>query len=132
MGASVCVCVTGCMHGWMDGWIEVCMRACVCAWKDGRTDVCMYVCMDGWVGGCMDRCMDACMYIWVDECMDGCMDAGNDLRNVSATSKAILLNELAISVNQDPRGEMGIRVTGNVPLQVRVSVGESERVSVCE
>jgi len=36
---------------------------------------------------------------------------GNDLRNVSAESKAILFNEHAIAVSQDPLGQMGIRLT---------------------
>jgi alpha-N-acetylgalactosaminidase len=34
---------------------------------------------------------------------------GNDLRNVSEESKAILLNMEAIRVNQDPLGKMGVR-----------------------
>jgi len=34
---------------------------------------------------------------------------GNDLRNVSEASKAILLNKDAIAVSQDPLGKMGIR-----------------------
>jgi len=34
---------------------------------------------------------------------------GNDLRKVSDTSKAILLNAEAIAVNQDSMGKMGIR-----------------------
>merc|ERR1712217_429810 len=34
---------------------------------------------------------------------------GNDLRNVSAASKQILLNKDAIAVSQDPLGKMGIR-----------------------
>jgi hypothetical protein len=36
---------------------------------------------------------------------------GNDLRNVSDASKAILLNKHAVAVNQDPLGQMGIRLT---------------------
>jgi hypothetical protein len=36
---------------------------------------------------------------------------GNDLRNVSETSKAILLNQDAIDVNQDPLGQMGMRIS---------------------
>merc|ERR1712031_57872 len=36
---------------------------------------------------------------------------GNDLRNVTAESKAILFNEYAIAVSQDPLGQMGIRLT---------------------
>jgi len=35
---------------------------------------------------------------------------GNDLRNVSAESKSILLNKDAISVNQDALGQMGVRI----------------------
>ena len=37
---------------------------------------------------------------------------GNDLRNVSAASKAILLNKDAIAVSQDPLGQMGKRLVG--------------------
>lgn len=37
---------------------------------------------------------------------------GNDLRNVSKASKAILLNPRAIAVNQDALGQMGVRVSG--------------------
>jgi len=37
---------------------------------------------------------------------------GNDLRNVSAASAAILKNPRAIAVNQDPLGQMGLRVQG--------------------
>jgi hypothetical protein len=36
---------------------------------------------------------------------------GNDLRNVSEASKAILLNKDAIAVSQDPLGQMGLRLT---------------------
>ena len=35
---------------------------------------------------------------------------GNDLRNVSATSAQILLNEHAIAISQDPLGQMGRRL----------------------
>jgi hypothetical protein len=35
---------------------------------------------------------------------------GNDLRNISDASKAILLNKQAIAVSQDPAGKMGYRV----------------------
>ena len=35
---------------------------------------------------------------------------GNDLRNVAAASKAILQNNEAIAVDQDPLGKMGYRV----------------------
>jgi len=44
---------------------------------------------------------------------------GNDLRNVSEASKAILLNRDAIAVSQDPLGQMGMRVTSeSTPQQV--------------
>lgn len=43
---------------------------------------------------------------------------GNDMRNVSADSKAILTNEHAIAVSQDPLGQMGIRLSANVPAQI--------------
>eukprot|EP00049_Salpingoeca_infusionum_P009158 m.151714 g.151714 ORF g.151714 m.151714 type:complete len:499 (+) comp14257_c0_seq1:116-1612(+) len=36
---------------------------------------------------------------------------GNDLRNMTDSSKAILLNKDAIAVNQDPLGQQGYRVT---------------------
>ena len=36
---------------------------------------------------------------------------GNDLRNVSDASKAILLNTDAIAVSQDPLGQMGMRIS---------------------
>ena len=35
---------------------------------------------------------------------------GNDMRNVSAASKAILTNAAAIAVSQDPLGQMGLRM----------------------
>ena len=35
---------------------------------------------------------------------------GNDMRNVSAASKAILTNPAAIAVNQDPLGQQGLRL----------------------
>lgn len=38
---------------------------------------------------------------------------GNDLRNVSAASKAILLNVHAIAIDQDPLGKMGYRLTSD-------------------
>ena len=38
---------------------------------------------------------------------------GNDLRNVSAASKAILLNKRAIAIDQDPLGRMGLRLASN-------------------
>ena len=37
---------------------------------------------------------------------------GNDMRNVSQDSQAILKNKDAIAVSQDPLGQMGIRLTG--------------------
>ena len=43
---------------------------------------------------------------------------GNDMRNVSAASKAILFNERALAVSQDPLGKMGIRLTPNQQKQV--------------
>ena len=43
---------------------------------------------------------------------------GNDLRNISQASKAILLNGDAIAVSQDPLGQMGIRLTPDTPQQV--------------
>lgn len=38
---------------------------------------------------------------------------GNDLRNVAADSKAILLNRHAIAVSQDPLGQMGRRLSSS-------------------
>jgi hypothetical protein len=40
---------------------------------------------------------------------------GNDMRNVTAgsASHAILTNPRAIAIDQDPLGQMGIRVSGN-------------------
>jgi len=35
---------------------------------------------------------------------------GNDMRNVSAVSKAILLNKDAIAIDQDPLGQQGLRI----------------------
>ena len=43
---------------------------------------------------------------------------GNDMRNVSDASKAILFNEHAISISQDPLGKMGIRISGDTAEQV--------------
>ena len=40
------------------------------------------------------------------------------MRNVSAASKAILKNEDAIKVSQDPLGQMGIRLTPDIPQQI--------------
>jgi hypothetical protein len=45
---------------------------------------------------------------------------GNDMRNVSAASKAILFNKEAIAVSQDPAGKMGIRISGDLPQQLWV------------
>ena len=45
---------------------------------------------------------------------------GNDMRNVSASSKAILFNRDAIAVSQDRAGKMGIRISGDVPQQLWV------------
>lgn len=36
---------------------------------------------------------------------------GNDLRSISAESKAILLNKEVIAIDQDPLGSEGIRIT---------------------
>ena len=38
---------------------------------------------------------------------------GNDPRSISDTSMAILTNQYAIAVNQDPLGQMGIRLDAN-------------------
>ena len=43
---------------------------------------------------------------------------GNDLRNISAESKAILLNKGAIEVDQDPAGKMGFRVNTTALTQI--------------
>jgi alpha-galactosidase len=43
---------------------------------------------------------------------------GNDMRNVTEESKAILKNKDAIAISQDPLGQMGIRITGDLPQQV--------------
>lgn len=45
---------------------------------------------------------------------------GNDMRNVSAASKAILFNKEAIAVSQDPSGKMGIRISSDVAQQLWV------------
>ena len=58
---------------------------------------------------------------------------GNDLRDVPATSKAILLNEGAIAVSQDPLGRMGIRhaaFTKDSPTQVWTRQLENGDVAV--
>lgn len=36
--------------------------------------------------------------------------AGNDMRNVSAASRAILTNPAAIAIDQDELGQMGLRL----------------------
>merc|ERR1712183_1171219 len=43
---------------------------------------------------------------------------GNDMRQVAADSKEILLNQHAIAVSQDPLGQMGIRLTDNTSTQI--------------
>ena len=43
---------------------------------------------------------------------------GNDMRKISAASLAILTNVHAIAVSQDPLGQMGIRVTPDIPQQI--------------
>jgi len=43
---------------------------------------------------------------------------GNDMRNVTAESKAILFNSDAIAVSQDRLGKMGRRLTDDTPTQV--------------
>ena len=40
------------------------------------------------------------------------------MRNVTAESMAILKNKDAIAVSQDPLGQMGIRLTGDIPEQI--------------
>lgn len=46
------------------------------------------------------------------------MIMGNDMRNVSAASLAILKNKDAIAISQDPLGQMGIRLTPDIPQQI--------------
>ena len=46
-------------------------------------------------------------------CANGCAGTGNDMRNVSAESRAILMNKHAVAVSQDPLGQMGIRLSPN-------------------
>ena len=36
---------------------------------------------------------------------------GNDLRNISATAKSLLLNDEVIAIDRDPMGKAGLRVT---------------------
>lgn len=43
---------------------------------------------------------------------------GNDMRNISADSLAILKNADAIAVSQDPLGQMGIRLSNDTATQV--------------
>merc|ERR1712070_647545 len=43
---------------------------------------------------------------------------GNDLRNVSDSAKAILLNAEAVAVNQDAKGEMGFRISPSADLEI--------------
>ena len=40
------------------------------------------------------------------------------MRNVTAESMDILKNKAAIAVSQDPLGQMGIRLTGDIPEQI--------------
>jgi alpha-galactosidase len=55
---------------------------------------------------------------------------GNDMRNVSDASKAILKNKDAIAVSQDPLGQMGIRLSGDTPTQVWARVLANGDVAV--
>jgi hypothetical protein len=57
---------------------------------------------------------------------------GNDLRNVSTASAAILTNPRAISIDQDPLGQMGLRVQGGdaTPSQVWARLLADGRISV--
>lgn len=43
---------------------------------------------------------------------------GNDLRNVSAAAKAVLLNDDVIAVDQDSLGKMGLRISPKGPTEV--------------
>lgn len=43
---------------------------------------------------------------------------GNDMRNISDESLAILKNQDAIAVSQDPLGQMGIRLSNDTTTQV--------------
>ena len=45
---------------------------------------------------------------------------GNDLRNVTARAKAVLLNHEIIAVDQDPLGKMGLRVSDPISLDTQV------------
>ena len=55
---------------------------------------------------------------------------GNDMRNVSAASLAILKNKHAIAVSQDELGQMGIRLTPDIPQQVWARVLANGDVAV--
>jgi hypothetical protein len=55
---------------------------------------------------------------------------GNDLRNVSKESKAILTNGDAIAVSQDKLGQMGIRISNNTAQQVWARVLADGSVAV--
>ena len=55
---------------------------------------------------------------------------GNDMRNVSAASKAILMNKDAIAVSQDPLGQMGIRLSNNSATQIWARVLANGDVAV--
>lgn len=55
---------------------------------------------------------------------------GNDMRNVSAASLAILKNKDAIAVSQDPLGQMGIRLTADIPQQIWARVLANGDVAV--
>lgn len=55
---------------------------------------------------------------------------GNDMRNISAASKAILTNLEAIKVSQDPLGQMGIRITPDIPQQIWARVLANGDVAV--
>jgi hypothetical protein len=55
---------------------------------------------------------------------------GNDMRNISNSSKAILTNKHAIAVSQDPLGQMGIRITNNTAEQIWLRVLENGDLAV--
>jgi len=55
---------------------------------------------------------------------------GNDMRNVSDESLAILKNTDAIAVSQDPMGQMGIRISNNTATQVWARELENGDVAV--
>ena len=54
-------------------------------------------------------------HLRANECSLG---AGNDLRNVSEASKAILLNKAAIAIDQDRLGKMGRRINTTAESEV--------------